>query len=384
MKKIVFFMSSLNLGGIEKTLIEVVNSMDKNTFDITVCIKNGDELKLLSQLNKKINVEIIRKIEEVEMLKKNKNKNKLFYKIKLLLQKKLEKERFKKVIEKSDILVDYYDGNFYKEFSRIKSLNKEKYCFLHAMLENLNINKKGNLDKVLSSYDKIFTVSDGIKKCLEENLKNPREIIRLYNPFNIARIKRESNSELGLSLEEKELLKGSYILAASRLDERHKDYKTLIESFLLLKRKYKRKEKLYIAGDGKSKGDIERLVKDLNLDEEVVFLGLQKNPYIWMKNSKCFVHSSKSEGFGNVLIEAMASKTPVISTNCYCGPREIIQDGYNGCLVEVGKKEEMAEKIYEVLNNLKLQERVIKNANLDIIKYDISFIIKEYEEKIGG
>ena len=138
------------------------------------------------------------------------------------------------------------------------------------------------------------------------------------------------------------------ILAVGRLTLA-KDYETLLQAF-----KRARKERhlrLMILGDGEIRGRLEDLVVKLKLEKDVVMPGFVKNPYAYMRNSDAFVLSSRWEGFGNVLVEAMACGTPVISTDCPSGPAEILENGKWGALVPVGDADALSQAILDTLDN---------------------------------
>lgn len=97
----------------------------------------------------------------------------------------------------------------------------------------------------------------------------------------------------------------------------------LIKSFFLLRRNY-RDVVLVLIGDGVLKEKIERLISDLDLKDAVLLLGYQRNPYKYMSRCNVFALSSYSEGFPNVIPEAMACGLVVVSTDCTSGPREIL------------------------------------------------------------
>ncbi len=97
---------------------------------------------------------------------------------------------------------------------------------------------------------------------------------------------------------------------------------------------------------------LEALTQELGLDEDVSLPGFVDNPYAYMARSAVFVLSSAWEGFGNVLVEAMAVGTPVVSTDCPSGPAEILEGGKWGKLVPVGDIEKIAKAIIDTLEDL--------------------------------
>lgn len=138
------------------------------------------------------------------------------------------------------------------------------------------------------------------------------------------------------------------ILAAGRLSAQ-KDYATLLRAFALMKGE--QKAKLMILGEGEKRDELECLAKHLGIDADVCFFGHVPNPYSYMTSATLFVLSSIYEGFGNVLVEAMACGTPVISTDCPYGPGEILQDGKYGALVPVGDVSALAEAMLQTIRH---------------------------------
>ena len=129
------------------------------------------------------------------------------------------------------------------------------------------------------------------------------------------------------------------ILGAGRLS-RQKDFPTLIRAFAKLRAE--RPAKLVIIGEGNDRVDLEKLVAALGLGEDVSLPGFKPNPFAFMKAADLFVMSSVHEGFGNVLVEALAAGCPVVSTDCPAGPAEILDNGRFGRLVPVGDSDALA------------------------------------------
>lgn len=137
------------------------------------------------------------------------------------------------------------------------------------------------------------------------------------------------------------------VLGVGRLTPQ-KDFHTLLRGFARVRRH--RHARLIILGDGAERDPLLALARELELtDHDVALLGFRENPFAYMGASSVFVLSSAWEGLPTVLIEALASGTRVVSTDCPSGPREILQGGHLGALVPVGDPGAMAEAILAAL-----------------------------------
>jgi glycosyltransferase involved in cell wall biosynthesis len=113
-----------------------------------------------------------------------------------------------------------------------------------------------------------------------------------------------------------------------------KDFATLIRAFALLRNR--RPARLVILGEGPERGYLEQLAEASGVAAEVHFAGFVANPFAWMARASVLAVTSVSEGFGNVIVEALACGLPVVSTDCPGGPSEILGAGRFGRLVPVG------------------------------------------------
>jgi len=195
--------------------------------------------------------------------------------------------------------------------------------------------------------DEIVAVSSGVADDLSKTTGLQRERIQvIYNPVVTPDLFEKARE----SLEHPWFAPGELpvILSVGRL-MKQKDYSTLIRAFALVQREHP--ARLMILGEGEERPKLEALIRELGLDDNVSLPGFVDNPYAYMARSAVFVLSSAWEGFGNVLVEAMAVGTPVVSTDCPSGPAEILDGGKWGRLVPVGDVEEMATAIIATLND---------------------------------
>ncbi len=198
------------------------------------------------------------------------------------------------------------------------------------------------LRRMYPRADAIVCVSAGVAEDLRRYLTLPAgRITIIHNPIQ-TRVD-EPAARLHPWLSDRGQ---TVILGAGRLSPQ-KDFMTLIHAFALLSDLPD--HRLMIIGEGPERAHLEREIARLGIIERVTLPGFVTNPRACMAASALFVLSSAWEGFGNVLVEAMAMGTPVVSTDCPSGPREILQDGALGPLVPVGDAPALARAIRQSL-----------------------------------
>lgn len=191
-------------------------------------------------------------------------------------------------------------------------------------------------------YNKASSVvctSKQLAKATYKNFKLKKLPLVIYNGL-------DSNPE---NPPQKRINKNCLVISAGRLVEQ-KDFFTLIKSFVLVKSKLPM-AKLWIVGDGPLKKDLLRFSHSLGLESTISFLGWKNNIMSVLQKADLFVLSSKREGFGWVLIEAMAAGLPIISTNAPYGPQEVINNGKYGILIPVKDNQAMTKAIINLLTN---------------------------------
>lgn len=166
------------------------------------------------------------------------------------------------------------------------------------------------------------------------------------------------------------------ILGVGRLSLQ-KDFPTLIRAFTIVRKQLP--ARLMILGEGEERPQIEAMIKELGLASEVALPGFVSNPYAFMSRAAVFVLSSVYEGLPTVLIEAMAVGTPVVSTDCPSGPREILGFGKYGMLVPVRDFEALANAIVTTLSDQTDVEGLRQQAQ----KFSLENTVNGYLELIN-
>lgn len=194
--------------------------------------------------------------------------------------------------------------------------------------------------------DGVVTVSGGVADDLVEQLSlHKDEVAVVYNPIVDQSLVRLSGADPCHQWFESQDV--PVILSVGRL-EPPKDFPTLLEAFAKLRRS--RDVRLVILGEGSLSSQLKELARRLGVSMNVDLPGFVDNPYAFMRKADLFVLSSAWEGFGNVLVEAMACGTPVVSTACPSGPDEILENGRWGRLVPVGDVDALAAAMAATLD----------------------------------
>jgi glycosyltransferase involved in cell wall biosynthesis len=221
----------------------------------------------------------------------------------------------------------------------------------------------------------LIAVSEGVKQdmCRLGGFADS-QVRRIYNPVAIGvsphrELKTVRQKVWGVGFDQ-------HILSIGRLDVQ-KDYATLIRAFSLLPSALN--AKLIILGEGELRCELELLIQQLGLRSRVVMPGFVADVYTWLRTSDLFVLSSRWEGFGNVIVEALECGVPVVSTNCQSGPAEILENGRIGRLVPIQNPAALATGIAESLRNPINRERLMRRAR----DFSVSEIADQYLDYFG-
>lgn len=359
-KKVVFYISALKGGGAERTLVNIINNLNRDMFEVTLIVTSRINNEYMGLLSRDV------KVKYVEC-------NRIRYCL-LKIKRAVYEE------EPDLIFSTIASNNIIMLLTRLLSFKKTPVIVREAS----NRTESGNvsfINKLLTCFlynfiaTKVIALSEGVKQDLISNFFIKKDKIQvIYNPIEVHKIKQLSEDKI---TDLKEIENHKRIIAVGRLAIQ-KDFKTLIQAFSLVVKE--ENAKLYILGQGPERENLINLTKELGLEKRVIFLGFKKNPYKYMRISDIFVLSSLWEGFGHVIAEAMAVGIPVIATNCKSGPAEIITDNKNGTLVPVNDPKVMAEKIIELLKSVDQMEKYTINGCKRVKDFDAKKIINEYEE----
>lgn len=192
----------------------------------------------------------------------------------------------------------------------------------------------------------VVAVSSGIRDELIAESKLPADhVVTIYNPLDVQSIVRLSLDPISHPW----VTDGVPFVVGVGSLTLQKDFATLIRAVHLVCAE--RPLRLAILGEGPLLADLKRLVTELNLEENVAFLGFQSNPFAWMKSSTIFALSSRWEGLPGVLLEALVCCAQIVSTDCPTGPNEILESGRWGKLVPVGDPEAMARALISAMDD---------------------------------
>jgi len=135
---------------------------------------------------------------------------------------------------------------------------------------------------------------------------------------------------------------------------------------------------LHLLGDGDERSYLETLVRDLNIEDSVKFLGFQRNVDKYLSSASIFAFTSKSEGFPNSLLEAMCAGLACISFNCPTGPSDMIINGANGYLIDVDNHKEFEEKLNKLMSNKDLRSQFSFEAQKLNVIHNPERILNEF------
>jgi glycosyltransferase involved in cell wall biosynthesis len=367
-KPVVFFLPNLNGGGAEKAVVRIIRAL----------LTRGINSELLLLNAEGVYFEELPESYPVYSLDAG---NLRFYPNYLLALPRLIAFLRKKEI--SVVISNLSHLNVMLLFAcvflrkRVRAIVVEHNTFSTVIRNTLKLSPKLLPPLMRWLYPKadfIVGVSQGVIDDLKKVLRFDSEKFRvIYNPI----VDEELLKRAEEPLDHPWFQKGEppVILAAGRLHIQ-KDFPTLLRAFSLVRKEIP--SRLVILGEGEKRQELENLAQELGIREDLDLPGFVENPYKYMKHATVFVLSSQWEGFGNVLVEAMACGCPVVSTDCPSGPREILKDGEYGILVPPKDPEGLARGILQVLENPGFREELSKKGKKRSLDFTVDRAVEEY------
>ena len=349
-KNVDFYISSLSGGGAEHVLINLATSFSEM----------GNRVSITSLERRKQFYEVE---DNIEVIRYNHTKDNAIVGI---IKDIISVRRQLKSRKNTDVAVSFLGRtNIVLSIASIGIKKKVVIC------------DRNNLARKYSKW--VFLLLCAIYSLTDELIVQTNEIIDVYPKFLRKKIRVLENpldfKEMDKQCVEK-VEKSNTLISVGRL-ERQKDYKTLISAFAEIADEHK-EWNIKIYGKGDMKEEIQKWIDQAGMTKRIVLCGVTHTPFFEMKKSKIFALSSFFEGFPNVLCEAMYAGLPCIATACQSGPRDLIQDGENGLLVEVGNVHEMAEKLNLLMNNEEMRDLLGKEAYKRILRLDSKIVCKRW------
>lgn len=337
MKKILFFIPNLMHGGAEKVLVNLVNNLDREKYDITL-----QTLFDIGVNKKYLNKDIRYKYFLKNIVKGNSIILKLF--TPKFLYKKIIKEEY-------DIVISYLEGSTARIISGCPYDNTKKVSWIHIELNNKNLFSTGfrnfkEAKKSYEGYDKIICVSNTVKQIFTEvsGIKNNVEVLYNTNETeDIVKRSQEKVDDINFDKSKINICSVGKIIEKKGYYRLARIHKKLLDEGL--------EHNMYIIGIGEDEERIKKYLKENNLEDSYHLIGFRDNPYKYVSKCDLFVCSSYREGFSTAVTESLVVGTPVVSTLC-SGAQELL--GYNN---EYGLVVENSEEgIYEGIKKL-LEDR---------------------------
>ena len=349
-KSILFILPDLNAGGAERIVTTIANHLPREKFSPSILLlrKEGLYLDFL-----KDDIEII----DIKTPR-------IRHALKPILQQ--IRKRKPDIVFSGFGEVNAYLSLFIKLFPKTKFIARET----NVVSQHVTRKEIRFFYKFYNNYDKIICQSDDMMNDLVENFKIKKEkLIKINNPVDFSFIEEKLINQT-----QPESYKEDFknVVAIGNLSSR-KGFDRLLIVFETIKQQ---KVLLHILGDGRDKELLHQMKHDLDL-ENVIFHGVQKNPYPFLKFANLFILSSRYEGFPNVLLEAGACGTYALVNNCKGGINEIIQPKINGEISEIENHEAFAAKIVEILKQTHDSE-AIKNSIQS--RFSKEMILEKYYE----
>lgn len=349
--KVVFFIGNLShSGGTERVLSVIANGLAERGYSVSIISLwgNGEYFFPLCKGIKTYWVEMERRRTGIA--------GNLHY-----LTAVLRYERAQVLID-VDIILGCYSFFLTRQMPDLYWISWEHFNYFYHFPKKRLLRKL--IRKVVVRYaDWLVVLTEEDKENYKRNIKLCCGISRIYNPvpYETVFLKKEEFP---------------VIFAAGRLT-RAKGFDLLIQSWKLLE-KWHPQWQMIVAGEGEEERKLKKAVEKAGI-KQIYFVGAVADIERYYEKAAFFVLSSRNEGFGMVLIEAMHYRLPVVAYKCKAGPEEIVDDGETGFLVEQENVKAFAEKMELLMKDGELRRKMGNCGGESVKRFDRDRILDEWE-----
>jgi glycosyltransferase involved in cell wall biosynthesis len=375
LKKIGLLIDTLIGGGAERIVLNFAETFNKFGHDVHIIL-----------VENKIEHDVDASLYHIHYLSENGilSKNKFINKLKLTNKLKNKVKEIEDDGNKFDLFIsNSEDMDLFAQKAKLENFYIRYRNSMYEYYKNKFENTVGfkrlrrqikfkNQFKSRYNNQNIITVSKALIDDITKDMGiKPKMIKNIYNPFDFDKI-RERGNEINENIP-----KEKYIIYVAKFENR-KNQKLLVKAYnkskidlplVLLGNTHTNSDKEYLK-------ELKELIKELDLENKIIFPGFQKNPYPWIKNAELFVMSSNSEGLPLVLVESLILGTKIVSTDCPTGPNEILVDDLKDFLSPVNDENKLSQNIKNALENYPLlSDRLID-------KFKAEYSVNQYLELI--
>lgn len=346
--KITFVTATLTSGGSERVMSIVANKMQERGYEVEIICLN-DQI-VFYPINEGIKITHV----EVEVGTKS-------------LPKKLW--WFRKYIQKTqpDVVIAFMVSVYTVTLLALMGIDIPVISSVRNDPAYSNLRKKITRKLLLPRSAHVVVQTQQIKKFFNKGIQKMTSVI--YNPVNEKVFKLQPTK------------KENRIISVGRLYPQ-KDQKTMIEAFAKVSEQHP-SWKLVIFGEGPERKALESLVERLKVKDKVLLLGRSENIIDELNKSKIFCLSSIYEGMSNALVEAICVGLPIVTTKV-SGTEELIKNGENGFIVNIGDKDSMAKALTKIIEDENLQNQFAEKNKAQAIKFETNTIVNQWEDLVNS
>lgn len=379
MKKVLFFIESLNGGGAERVLTTLIENIDQSVFDVVVCSICRGAYSERIESN-------VRYLSLLDASKSTSFFSRFCYRIKYNLIYHFLPLRWVYrlwIPQNADIEIAFVEGFATKLIAHSTNSVSRKLAWVHCDMKRDHwtcqvYRSNGEENHCYQQYDEIITVSQTQKKSIHQ-LFGDLPVRVCYNPIDSESILRLADSLEGVPAKSQSCLR---LVATGRLAQ-VKGFDRLIQIVARLKCDNFPVE-LWLLGDGEERRWLEKKVEENRLQSVVTFWGFQSNPYKFMAQCDLFVCSSLSEGFSTAISEALILGLPVVSTEV-SGVREQLEGGREKCgLITENSEEGLYQGLKLFLEQPELMQSLAAAARKRGKDFEMKQLMSSIEKELLG